>query len=272
MVMRVLAFLCVLCPWTALSASECLSIDGAAKLWQEPAIRYLIVGENHGTNEIPALFGDLVCSAADNGRPIVVELELNEANQEAIDLFISSDGGASAKSAFLQIDHWASEAKDGRSSRAYFDLIDRLRSFKKSGKILDVVGIQPDVAWKSQSEFNAAMADRMRGGLAMHPEAMALVLVGRLHARKTPLQVADQTIVPAAAGLPPEQTVSLIFVTDGLAWNCLPPYPANCGPHSLHGDPPVARAVTISPQEDGAYDGTIDVGAFATASPPMAGQ
>jgi hypothetical protein len=55
------------------------------------------------------------------------------------------------------------QMKDGRSSRAYLDLFERLRGLKKAGQIADVAAIQPvRRQTTSETEFNAAMADRFR--------------------------------------------------------------------------------------------------------------
>ncbi|MFC5388937.1 hypothetical protein U0030_03370 [Brevundimonas bullata] len=51
-------------------ASDCRPIAGAEALWRED-IRYVFIGETHGTTEAPAAFAELVCAALEQG-PVTV--------------------------------------------------------------------------------------------------------------------------------------------------------------------------------------------------------
>jgi hypothetical protein len=250
----------------------CSPITGEARLWADPRTNYVIVGETHGTSEIPAFFGDLACSAHASGRPIVVAVEAADTEQGAIDRFLSSDGGEAAQRAFLHSAIWNSPMKDGRSSRAYFDLIMRLRNYKRSGLIADVVAIQPVKEnvdrGASQTAYNALMAKNIRAARALHPNALLLVLVGNVHASKGVLKFGAESLVPAAADLPPEETISLDVVTGGEAWNCYGP--SACGPHRWSGNRPEKRAVWLDQRALPRFDGGIDLGVPTTASPPVA--
>ena len=61
------------------------------QLWSRPGIRFVVVGEMHGTVETPAIFRDLVCSAFELKRPILAGVELGE--QHDVDVFMRSGGG-----------------------------------------------------------------------------------------------------------------------------------------------------------------------------------
>ena len=246
----------------------CRPIAGEASLWANPNTHYVVVGEVHGSAEIPALFGDLVCAAHASGRPVVVAVETAESEKAAVDRFIASDGGDAARQAFLGRPIWA--GKDGRSSSAYFELFERLRTLKASGDIAAVVATQPTLraAPKSQTESDAVMADRFRAARALYPDALVLVLVGNFHAIKSALTFGQETIVPAVADLPPGETISLNVVTRGVAWNCVGA--SDCGPHAWQGAEPGTRAIRLGAGELSRYDGEIDVGAPLTASPPAA--
>lgn len=52
----------------------CTPVPGSSRLW-ESTIRWVIVGEMHGTNESPDAFANLICLAAATGRPVTVALE-----------------------------------------------------------------------------------------------------------------------------------------------------------------------------------------------------
>jgi hypothetical protein len=42
----------------------CGPLPGAGALWERPAVRFILVGEMHGTGETPVIFRDLACTAA----------------------------------------------------------------------------------------------------------------------------------------------------------------------------------------------------------------
>jgi hypothetical protein len=250
---------------------NCAPIQGASQLWEKPTTHYILVGEIHGTAEIPAFFGDLTCAAYSSGRPIVVAIEAAETEQGAIDRYVASDGEEAARKAFLESAIWTSPIKDGRSSRAYFDLFERLRTYKQAGRIADVVAIQPVgniELMQSGTGFNSAMAERFRLAGLRRPNALVLGLVGNVHAAKSPLSFDQESLIPAAAALPPNETFSLNVTSGGEAWSCIGP---DCGAHHWQSDAaPSQRAVSLGPRALPNYDGTIDLGVRSTASPPVA--
>ena len=83
------------------AAPGCAPIEGADAILADPAIDYVILGEMHGTQETPALFGDLVCAAAARG-PVIVALEVALEDQAAFDAYLNSAGDAPARAALLK--------------------------------------------------------------------------------------------------------------------------------------------------------------------------
>jgi hypothetical protein len=253
-------------PW---SAGRSATITGEATLWSNPQTRYILVGEVHGTAEAPALFGDLACDSHASGRPVVAAVELNEGSQAAIDAFIASDGGLAARRRFLQHPIWNMASKDGRSSQAYLALFEQLRICFQARKIAGVAAIQP--SWKAgwtDNDLNAAMAALLERAAERRKAVLVVALMGNFHVRREPQSFGGRTITPAAARLPAGQTVRLSVVTGGQAWNCAGPRPADCGVHALSGLPPGHRSVSLDPSAASGFDGTIDLGVSATASPP----
>jgi hypothetical protein len=250
-------------------AAGCKPLPGEAALWAKAETRYVLVGEGHGTTEIPAFFADLVCAAHLSGRPVVVGVEANEGGQPDIDQFLASDGGDAARATFLRSSIW--QVRDGRSSHAYFGLFERLRRYKQSGQIADVVATQAawDPAWAGhshQNESDAAMADRIRAAAARRPGAIVFVLAGNVHASKGVFRFGDETVIPAGADLPPEQTISLNILSGGQAWNCSDA--THCGPRQYGTAAPGERGVRLDPYEPPRYDGVAQLGVPTTASPP----
>jgi hypothetical protein len=245
------------------------AIDGEAKLWANPQTRYVIIGEVHGTNETPSLFGDLACDAHRSGRPIVVALEVSERSQGAIDAYLASDGGPAARSRFLEDPHWNQPFKDGRSSLAYLLLFEELRVCLERRYIAAVVAIQPygHPGWTA-NDANMAMAALIQHAAERHPSALVVLLVGSCHATKRPLPGCGERDIPAAAHLPAQATISLKASTGGEAWNCTGPTTADCGVRAWPGDLPRRRGVQLGVDAPDGFDGTIDLGVPATASPP----
>ena len=114
---------------TAPVEPACTAIPGWEQILADEAVRFVILGEMHGSNELPAVFADAVCLTA-RDRPVVVALEQTSADQPAIDAFMASDGGAEARRTFLGAQMWNAPMKDGRSSEAYFRLFETLRQMR----------------------------------------------------------------------------------------------------------------------------------------------
>jgi len=121
----------------------------------------VLVGEIHGSAEIPAAFGNLVCHAL-RRRPretVLVGLEIFSSAQSAIDAFLASDGGGPARAALLEHDFWRREYQDGRSSGAMLALLDALRGYGAGGGTLAVRALDPP-RFDSANDRDAAMAKK----------------------------------------------------------------------------------------------------------------
>jgi len=119
------------CPASAAGVTERL-----AKIANGEGVRFLILGEIHGTKEIPALVADAAC-AISRTRPVVVALEIHTRAQADIDAYLASDGGEAARNLLLDGPAWAIRTADGRSSQAMLDLIETLRVLRQEGAPID---------------------------------------------------------------------------------------------------------------------------------------
>src|SRR5205823_84666 len=148
-------------PATAKSEG-CHGIGGLETLWSRPSLRWIVVGEVHGTAEMPAAFRDIVCNSAAARRPIVVAVERSETEQADIDAFMRSDGQAKARTALLKSYMWQNKTmQDGRSSRAYLQLLESLRVMRRNGVIRRVVAFQPAIRTYDPASYEAEMARRL---------------------------------------------------------------------------------------------------------------
>jgi hypothetical protein len=233
----------------------CRPIDGAAQLWTRPGLRFLLVGEMHGTTEGPAIFGDLVCAAVATGRPVVAALERPVEEQDDLSAFRAKE----------LLAHKVWHIFDGRSSRAMLDLIEALHGMKLAELVAFDAG-----AGQPNAERNALMADALKAAAVRHPGALVIVLTGNLHASKKLIEGFGQYPF-AAMLLPPDATLSL-FLADrgGTAWT---QQSEGCGPHPIRSSRGDKREVSLeagrSPMSG--YDGVLSTGLVSTASPPALG-
>lgn len=265
----------LLAMFLASALPQCAPIEGVDAILGNPSLRWLVVGEMHGTREAPASFGDLVCAASQHGRKVVVALEYPIAEQERIDAFLVSDGSPGARSRLLSSSFWQS-GKDGRSSGAALLLLDRLRSMKQAGAITGVVAIQPSGRNVSAANYEKEMARLVRQ--ASVEDALTIALVGNAHAQIAPRPSAGGTDYMAMAGLlRRDQTKALLTAGNGgAAWNCQTSGSVDgkpdCAAHPL--DQPrkqYPRGINLIGGSGARYDGYLNVGRPFTASPPAVG-
>jgi hypothetical protein len=249
--------------------AECGPIPGWNQVLADKRVRWIVIGELHGTSETPAIFADAVCLTAANRGPVVVGLEIPTGDQPAIDAFMASDGGPEAQTEFLRALIWHMP-KDGRSSEAFFRLFESLRRLHAQGHVTRVVAFQDSTPYDrsaGQAPYEEKLAAIVRD--AATPGATVIALVGNLHARKTEVDF-GKPFMPMASRLPADRTLTLDAVGNGgTAWNCTGPTPPDCGPHPNRANAPAERGVELKPVEDGAYDGRLNLGTETTASPPQ---
>jgi len=83
------------------SGPPCNSIPGWEQLLAGDTSRIIVLGELHGSDEVPALLADAACLTG-RTRPVVVAVEQPSSDQPAIDAFMESDCGEEAREAFLR--------------------------------------------------------------------------------------------------------------------------------------------------------------------------
>lgn len=248
----------------------CTPVPGAAQLWSQTGVRWLWVGEVHGTTETPALFGDLVCDALAHGRHVTVALERPSTEQAAIDAIVASADRNSAQQALLNQTDWR-VAFDGRTSQAMLALLFELHDLKAEYPSLRVVAAVDPAAFASGPKANdEAMGKAILALGGKQPQDLVLVLTGNVHGLKNAMFGSD-----SAAMYLPGKEVTTLQVTDagGQAWTLTP---KGCGaarggipdkdktrPFGVYLDPTLARV--------GAVDGIVALGKPTTASPPANG-
>ncbi len=231
----------------------------------------LVLGDLHGTREIPAFVGDVVTALADH-EPVVLALEIRADQAPSLGAFLDSDGGPAARRAVLRDPFWQDVYQDGRRSEAMLALIDRARQLRAAGKrvgldLFDAVLSGPP----TQDTREEAMAQHLIATRAARPDAVLIVYVGNLHAVRT-----EHEAIPGFAWMAHRMArAGLVFTTlgprwqSGTAWICRGAEPSDCGPGPVSGDGGPAGVITLGATPGGHYDGWFDVGPVQ-ASPPAA--
>jgi hypothetical protein len=262
----------VVAPAVTVAAVECHAPAGTSALWERDDLRFLIVGEHHGTAETPAVFGEIVCDALAAGKTVVVGLEHLEEDADVFAAFLASDGDADALRRFLADVDWAESAErfpDGRTSEAMFRLLQRLRDLRAAGLPLSVAPFirAPTQNTGSQGPYEEGLAASLME--ASSEGAVTIVLVGNIHAMKVDTSVlgGSSSFAPMASHLPAESTLSLFAMpSTGEAWAC---GRDSCGVRSAGWGGKAERVVELGVVTPVAgFDGVLHVGAV-TASPPL---
>ena len=248
--------------------SACAPVEGIDALLGRPE-RILVVGEIHGSAETPAAFLGIVCEAAQQG-PVSVGLEMPETDRPLLDAVMAAPDEATAATFLRGGDFGDPRSNDGRHSRAMFDMILGFWRLKAAGHDIAVrpfAARMSNIRGRDQAWWELEMAYGMSRPLVDRPQARLLILVGNLHARKTPFALWPEVGLPAAGHLHAKDTLTLnVAQQGGQSWSCQP----ECRAHASRGVfDPDARGVILGPVEDGAYDGMLALGP-TTASPPAA--
>src|SRR5262249_36191576 len=116
---------------------ECgMPIIGLAGKARKGAV--MLLGELHGTREVPR-FGALgTCQVASHGTPVSVGLELPVEDLERVRRFIASTGTEQDHAQLMESPFWRSPYPDGRSSEAVAQLLEQLRWLHGQGLDVDV--------------------------------------------------------------------------------------------------------------------------------------
>jgi len=248
----------------------------------------LIFGEGHGTQESPAVFAEVVCAAAASGGSVLVALELANSQQAALQDAWRASPEDFERELYQALPIWRS-SRDGRASVAMLAMLTRLHALKSQGMQIDISAFNASPAQATafndlpgQEPHEAAQALNIATARNRGDYSLTLVLVGNLHARKTPVSSRGGVWKPMGVKLE-ERGVSVVTLESdgpaGASWNCRlrPDFDISsnaaitekdvvCGPSpeaagKYQGDP----RIELGGSEN--YDGFFRTGS-TTASPP----
>jgi hypothetical protein len=168
-------------------------IAGAADVIAPGTI--VMLGEMHGSVEMPGFTGNLACRAAVAGHAVIVGLEIPRAEQAVIDGYLAGEGSAADRQALLRGEHWQRSYQDGRSSAAMVELIERARRLRKDGHAVEVLAFDTG-SYDDWNARDAGMAAIILERAKARPDAFVVTLTGNLHNRTAPGLPWDASLVP----------------------------------------------------------------------------
>ncbi len=160
----------------------------------------VVVGEVHGTNEIPEFVSGLLCSLLLQGKSVILGIEHTSADQAALNRFMVSEGTSADRDALLTGERWQSPFQDGRASQAMFAMLESARRLRSAGQrvgalAFDISGdlVVPmseadraQLSTQDNSLFSRSrdrtMADNLERAAILNRNYVVLALVGNLHA------------------------------------------------------------------------------------------
>ena len=236
----------------------------------------LFFGEDHGSEQMPAFFGDAVATVSKFKRTLVI-LEQNRSESRFVSRYVS---GQISMAEVVDSGEWRwastdpQQREDGRHSIAMVKLLYRLRQLSKAGRVIRIGGTNADKL-PAHVTYNVQMAENIRQ-LSKAFAGVTMVYTGTAHAKKKGRRAANL--------LPSRRTVSITAAPVGRTiveslWICRMKHggifcgllkyrhehveaPARyCGAFGIHRSSP--RRV----RETG-FDAYACVGGPITASPP----
>lgn len=236
-------------------------IDGVTGLLR-PATT-LLLGEVHGTHEVPAFVGTLARTVTEK-LGVTVALEIPRQEQGRIDAFMASPGTERDRADLLQGDFW--KLRDGRSSIAMLDLIERLRMLSRESGKVRLIAIDDEENALSPDEQMAENVLRQRHA---RKSDLMIVLTGNLHSSIQKGNPWDSEFRSMGWHLSQEKiplfSLEAQYAT-GTAWNCDGEI---CGVFPILGggeDPARPLGTSLVDAQEG-FHGTFFVGTAHASKP-----
>jgi len=181
----------------------------------------MMLGELHGTQEVPRFVAQSACQVASTGTPMTVGLELPVENQQRVYHFLRSAGTDDDWLKLMEAPFWRSPFPDGRSSEGMANLLEQLRRLRVQG--LDVDAFVFDHPKAQGQEREDAMAATVLSYVRKGPERFFMVVAGNVHPRTAQGLPWDKKYRPMGMLISQEvdDAISLdMAYNSGTAWIC----------------------------------------------------
>ena len=233
----------------------------------------LVVGEIHGTKEIPAAVTDAIEDATERNLSVHLGLEIPSDETEAFARYIKSAGNDRDRGALLRSAFWGTT--DGRSSRAMLDLIDDVRALRADGRSIELMLFDVPRDFRMEKDEpdgrDAVMSLFISDTVDEHPDDAFIVLVGSFHAGRAVASVEGKEFEPMVRWLAeqaPYVTTLRATHAGGTAWTCTGD-PIDCGTHPQQatGSSEERPPSILLKNTDAGFDGRLFVGKITASRP-----
>ncbi|MBJ6761384.1 hypothetical protein JGU66_11465 [Myxococcaceae bacterium JPH2] len=181
----------------------------------------LLLGELHGTQEVPRFIAQAACQVASAGVKVSVGLELPVENEQRMETFLASKGEEEDWLRLMDAGFWRSPYPDGRGSEAVANMLEQLRLLRAQG--LDVkVFVYDHPKLNGQAREDALTATVLEH-VKQDADRFHLVVSGNVHSRREAGLPWDESYRPMGLLLKEKLkgVVSLDMAYDsGTAWIC----------------------------------------------------
>ncbi|WP_233583193.1 hypothetical protein [Corallococcus sp. CA053C] len=235
----------------------------------------MLLGELHGTQEVPRFIAQSVCQLVTSGTPVSVGLELPVENEERVKHFLQSQGGEADWLKLMESPFWRSPYPDGRGSAAVANMLEQLRQLRAQG--LDVAVFVYDHPKLTGQQREDALTATVLSHVKAEPQRFHLVVSGNIHSRTAQGLPWDKGYQPMGRLLKEQlQDVTALDMAydSGSAWICAADEKGrklDCGVKATKGKDNGDRFfvhVWDSPNAEG-YHGVFYVGRVSASGPAI---
>lgn len=198
--------------------------------------RLIIVGDYHGSNEIPG-FVERLIETASTHRPVRLGLEIEAFEQKPIQVFMESRGKAADRAALLHDGYWSVD--QGRNSLAVVRLIEQARALRAQGHDVELFTMVPaypgdaaiEKAGGNDAYWNRGLAESIQHELALTASGtLVIAFMGQAHAAFTqPTQANKATATDRLLSYSPYLVETIVH---GQTRSCTS---EGCGSHAVGG-------------------------------------
>ena len=198
----------------------------------------VIVGETHGTQEMPRFVEGLVCGLVRAGKGVILAVEMSGDEQGPLNRYVVSTGSDQDRAELTRSRFWRSKCQYGQTSAAMLSLIDSVRRLRASGQRVgllaldapsgaDLPALGTDVSPLSPADNllygrlrDRGMADRVLSTALFRRDYSVVVLTGSLHASTLKGNARDPEYLPLAFAVERQQPAFVIGFDagSGSAW------------------------------------------------------
>lgn len=147
--------------------------------------RLILLGEMHGTREIPRLVAHVVEQYAAEG-PVLLGLEIPGSGQPHLRRYLESAGTHADRAQLLATPFWnvQGDQHDGRRSHDMLDLIEQVRQLRAQGRDVSLLAYDAEPGRRIDgNQRDRIMAARVRASFNALTRGRLLVLTGNVHAK-----------------------------------------------------------------------------------------